>query len=123
MSLRRTLAVLPIFLAALLAQIYAPVGSGLAIGRSQKAEIAIAPPCSQHAHQAPASSGAPHSPGACCDLCEFVLSGAAAVAFAVPEVIFRPAPFHRIAWALPPGRIVAPLRGGSAQARAPPTAS
>lgn len=122
MSLRRTLAVLPIFLAALLVQIYAPVGSSLAIGRAQKAEVEVAPPCSMHAHHASESKRASHPPGAACGLCEFVFSGAAAVGFAVPAVVVRPADFHRIAWFLPAGRVVTPARGGSTQARAPPIA-
>jgi hypothetical protein len=95
----------------------------VAIGRTQKAEVTVAAPCPMHAHRAPKSMGAPHSPGACCDLCDFVFSGAAAVGFAVPQIVFRPAAFHRIAWLFPAGRLATPLRGGTAQARAPPVAS
>ena len=120
MTLRRALAILPLFLAALLAQIYAPAGSSLAMGRAPTTASSLAAPCSAHDPHAPAGQDAPHSPGACCDLCEFVLSGAAAVASDVPQVAVRSAPGHRIAWAFPNQTFVGHARNRLAQARAPP---
>ena len=118
---RRILAVVPIFLIALLVQGYAPAGSARAIGRAH--QQAVAPPCPMHAHQPTAPRETPHAPGAVCDLCDFVFSGAAPVAFDIPQVrIDAVAPF-RIAGPLPEARVFASPRREAAQARAPPSAS
>jgi len=116
---RRLLAILPIFVIALLAQIYAPAGSALAIGRAQAAGV-LAEPCAAHGQQTP---GAPHAPGAVCDLCDFVFSGAAPVAFDLPPADFTRAAPRLVSWALPARRLCAGQRRQTAQARAPPFAS
>jgi hypothetical protein len=82
----------------------------------------VAPPCS-HADHAPASKSAPHSPDSACDLCDFVFSGAAPVAFDPPPTDFSRAAPHRLSWTLPTARIFASERRTTAQARAPPFAS
>jgi len=115
--LRRTFAIIPLFLAALLAQIYAPVGSSVAMGRAQGA--GIAPICASEGGDA----GAPHVPGVACDLCAFVLSGAAPLPpAAIPVVAHRPQS-RRLAWALPEPPVFVAAWRKTAQARAPPFAS
>lgn len=115
--MRRFLAIVPLFLAALLAQVYAPVGASLAMGA---AEPGLAPICA--AHSTP-DQNKPKAPDACCDLCAFVSSGAAPVPPVAAPFAFQRAEPRRIAWAF------RTLRGldydwrGAAQARAPPFAS
>jgi hypothetical protein len=117
-GLRRAFAIIPLFVAALLAQIYAPVGSSLAMGRAQG--VGVAPICA--AHGAP-DRETPRAPDACCDLCAFVMSGAAPLPpAATPVAVHRPEP-RRIAWAFPERRVFAAARRQTAQARAPPPAS
>ncbi|PPQ33553.1 hypothetical protein CCR94_01510 [Rhodoblastus sphagnicola] len=120
-GLRRVFAIIPLFLAALLAQIYAPVGSGLAMGRAQIQGVALAPICA--GANGAQDRGAPHAPDACCDLCKFVLSGAAPVAPAALKLSFRSCAPRRIAWTLPVARVLVAARRETAQARAPPSAS
>ena len=116
--MRRAFAIIPLFVAALLAQIYAPVGSSLAMGRAQA--LGLAPLC---VTQGAPDGETPRAPDPCCDLCAFVMSGAAPLPPAATPVVFhRPQP-RRIAWTLPAGRIAVVARRKNAQARAPPSAS
>ncbi|MCW2284059.1 hypothetical protein M2323_001672 [Rhodoblastus acidophilus] len=121
MTRRRILAILPAFLAALLVQIYAPAGSALAIARAH--QQTVAQPCAMHANHAEAERTAPHSHDAACDLCDFVFSGAAPLAFDPPPTDFTRAAPHRLTWTLPTALRVASARRTTAQARAPPSAS
>ncbi|MCW2286560.1 hypothetical protein M2323_004357 [Rhodoblastus acidophilus] len=114
---RRILAILPVFLVALLVQAYAPVGSARAIAHAQ--HHAVAAPCPMHARQPAAPQ--PHAPGPPCDLCAFVFSGAAPLAFDAPQIEVRPVAPHRVDWVLPEERKFVGPRRVTAQARAPPS--
>jgi hypothetical protein len=116
--LRRVIAILPFFLTALLAQIYAPVGSALALGRASDTVAFAAAPCAGAGDRR-----APHTPGACCDLCEFVLSGAAPLAAAPPPLAARSAPARRIVWRMAAVRLAPSRPPRTFRARAPPFAS
>ena len=118
--MRHAIAIIPLFVAALLAQIYAPVGASLAM----RTVAGVAPICASHPapdRSAPDRS-APHAPP-CCDLCAFVASGAAPVPpVLAPFAFHRPEP-RRAAWTNKTRRVVIATRRATAQARAPPFAS
>ncbi|MCW2318244.1 hypothetical protein M2322_003811 [Rhodoblastus acidophilus] len=115
--MRRFLAIVPLFLAALLAQVYAPVGASLAMG---VAGPGLAPICASHATP---DQNQPKAPDACCDLCAFVSSGAAPVPPVAAPFAFQRAEPHRVVWVFRTLRGFGDARRGAAQARAPPFAS
>ncbi|HUO55375.1 MAG TPA: DUF2946 family protein [Rhodoblastus sp.] len=116
----RIRAALPVFLIALLLQIFAPAGASLAMARAmQAAPLGFAPICGE-INPAGGKNGAPVTPDECCQLCHFVHSGAAPLA---PQAILmvRPAPeMRRSAWSARADHLADNVRYYHAAARAPP---
>ena len=121
----RLLKVLPVFLIALLVQVYAPVGSSLAMARASSDPIFAATIC-DHASDADGQSHAPGLPlshNDCCPLCQFVHSGAAPLAPLLAVVVPQIRPAIRADWVFLAERQTYGAQRSRAQARAPPSIS
>jgi hypothetical protein len=118
---RRIAAILPVFLIALLAQVFAPAGASLAMARASNASLA-APICQTSGDR----DGRNHTPGApashddCCSLCQFAHSGAAPLPPQAVLIITQPNPAQRVEWILRADRLTHRAQRAHAQARAPP---
>jgi hypothetical protein len=120
---RRVRSILPIFLIALMVQIFAPVGAIWAMTQASD-PLAGAPICA-HIDDGAAPSTDPAAPASsqhdCCPLCQFAHSGVAPLA-PPPAPPARAAEPHRlISWSV----VCAPVRDSAEashrQARAPPS--
>ncbi len=125
MADRRIGTKLPVFLIALLMQIFAPAGASLAMARAMQADPAgfaeICRPFDSSGDRTKAP-GAPVSPDECCQLCHFVHSGAAPL---TPQtaLVIRPAPpMRRAVWSESVEHLADSGRYYHAPARAPPFA-
>jgi hypothetical protein len=122
-AFQRLIAFLPAFLVALAMQIYAPVGSTLAIGRAERGETAVAAHCDPVGASADEDWRKPaHAPSHkdCCDLCHFVSAGAAPLPVAIASPWFERDAFLRIEWSPQADQVVLRGRATTFHARAPP---
>jgi len=112
-------------LIALLAQLFAPAGSSLAMARASNDPLFAAATC-QHAG---GKSGQPQTPGLpsshedCCQLCHFVHSGAAPLTLQNSVFLPQILPPKRIDWIFVADRLSFRAQRSRAQARAPPFAA
>ena len=125
MSLRWIIAVVPVFVFALLVQVFAPAASSLAMARASGDPLFSAVIC-QHSGAAPGETDAPGLPlshDECCQLCQFVNSGAAPLAPQIAVVVSQIRPPTRVDWIFQAERLTYRAQRSRAQARAPPSLS
>jgi hypothetical protein len=117
----------PIFMIALMVQIFAPIGASLAVAIAASDPLAAAEICQDHLSSVPASGdqgNPPQSHDANCVMC-CVFSASAAPAN-TPDAIGFIVPYrddHGVVWQVRFPRIADSVTGSNARARAPPSIS
>jgi hypothetical protein len=117
----------PIFMIALMVQIFAPIGASLAVAIAASDPLAAAEICQDHLSSIPLSDdqgNRPQTHDANCVMCG--VFGASAAPANTPDTIGLVVPYrddYRVVWQVGFPRIADTVTGSNARARAPPSIS